>query len=234
MKEKLINNDIDYYFTRPSLRQEIIGKGEALLYYPKEYDLDDPNSLFRINRNFYKPLNIQPNITDLILDEEGKLNDFTWNPSNQIQALLVSERALMLIENYLIQSSNILPINIIDKQSKKYKYFWIHFNEDLKEYVDYKNSSFYIMCLSEWIEPIEINSIEDYEFKYKKIREKDITFLIKAKKLEFFDDIYKYHLFSISRFSLPYLYISRALKNEIEKMNLTGLDFWTLDGEPLF
>ena len=153
-----------------------------------------------------------------ILPKNRKLTDFISAGFLSSYGFLISDKVLEIISKYNVGYYKTYSIDVLHKDKTYNNFYLFVFRNELSNYIDFKNSTFYYQ--KEYLDfesrkQITINSKEDY-LKYTE-EERDY---IHAKSFMFQDKI-RPDLFTIDKFVFGDTFISKGLVNELS--NCTGL-----------
>jgi hypothetical protein len=220
------NTNTNYYILSNETDKKIIGK-----QYPQCKGMpsglgltsnwfEQKNSMTKLSNNEV------PDFTpDLIfeLESDAILTDVI-SPSNiSAKGLLINSRTKQLFDKYEIMDHKYFHATVYFKKTKL-DYYWLHFIDIdglmLKD-IDYNLSSFFIAdIVFSKIEDIDIQSYEDYlsekmNLSMQYIRAEKLIFkpMTKSKECD---------LFYLDQLASKF-FISKALKNDIEVNNISGL-----------
>lgn len=216
----LENNEISnkYFIMSNSTETKVIGNKFPQTEY---IDLKIAHSL-----SFHSLPNQNVTFDKIEIYKSSKLTDLISTMAFSAHAFILSEKATEIFKTFNLGEHRIYKAFVYHK-GNKYNYFVLHFLNDLKNELDYHNSTFQISdILGRHICDLEIKDKEDYESKKELIKSGDYPEVekwssIKLKKGIFKDtnninDIFTLECSSIDKF------ISSGLKQAIIDNNLTG------------
>lgn len=180
------------------------------------YDRNAPNSFHRVNRNKPFPNNLI--IPPYEMHRWAKRLD---NISTNITfSAFISKKALEIFRKVNIPTYQAFPIHVVHK-GEKLDYYLFYIPEFSPQFVDYQKSSFIKTRIAKRIEPIKINSEEEYMNKYNQL---DRPFGIKAEKLFFKQQGIEIDMFRIIKPASGY-FVSERLKNMMKEEQIIGFEF---------
>jgi len=209
----------EYFYVDKSTNHNVIGNSyPQVVGLVKSYDESSNESLSHFAKFKGKEIDFIPHLDGLLLSKTSKVTDViscSLGPGNDT---VISSRILEIIFKFKTSDFQYFDC-ILYKGQEKYSYKWVHYIYSLERYVDYKNSEF--------IHPDEdlykyITNIRTYQDFLKFYEEKDTYGLIKSKSITLKDQ--KFDFFVIGRFDQK-LYVSRKLKDELLKSNISGVEF---------
>ncbi len=208
-----------YYKIKLDANPKVTGKVSAQLkgiLNPEGYNRAAKNSIYRVS--YIKPFPKDLNVPTYVLNYHAKRTDYISLATNVYN--LYSDKLINLLKSFKIPSYQTFPTQVI-KRNETFPYSVFVISEFSPEFIDYKKSVFYKTHIKSPIEPIEVNTFEEYE---KELGKLSTPFGIKAKKLVLNNEKIDVDIFRLRRATFGY-FVSERFKNKIEKENITGLKF---------
>ena len=188
----------------------------------KNYDVTEFNSITNFSSYKGKKVAFIPNLDGLKLDLKAKLTDFIscgLGPGNDS---IISHNFFKILEKSVTSSFQQFNCSLY-QNDEAMEYVWLHYIYTLENKVDFAKSEFTHVDISLQSHLQKISSYNDFEYFYNTYDEYG---LIRAKKtilksppLDFF---------VIGRFNQKH-YVSERLKNEMECIGITGIEFEEAD-----
>ena len=193
-----------------------------------QYDYNAPNSVHKLWPDQF--LDIQPNFNSIYLAEDVTLTDKISSAPIPWYVMIVSKKLLEVLKSFNLPPYRIYPVPVVREKKVIRDYFAIHIlipHEYLDE-VDFSNSTFWLttMVSKEKIKQLTIESSADLE-KVQKQYSKKFEFYIRAEDFSLNRSFLEHmDLFALpgGAFS-PRFFVSSTLRNEIERMQCTGIRF---------
>lgn len=198
--------------------------------YPLVVDISDgylfesPNSIDNIVNN--EPLGFTPDINYLIADSKLK-----YLPDNLSQhyiytmGLLVSAKLKdLLCKNRNVQKHTFYNARIYYKNAF-YDYFWMHIEEKIENYIDFKKSIFLLRKEDEVgvYKEVVFKNFDDFKKRSKKWGD-TMEYVLSIKKIYFLENFAYPELFFLNLLKHK-LYISEKLCTEFKKNKICGFEF---------
>lgn len=186
----------------------------------KAYDntYENNKSLYYFAHYKGKYVQFVPDLGSIKVSAKAKLTDIiscSMGPGND---LIVSPRMCELLTEYKTSEIQIFDC-VLTKKDVKYKYYWLHFIYSLEKKVDYKRSILNHVDPELRSAASEISSFDQFDDFYNTRDEYGLVYssklTLKSNKLDFF---------LVGRMDQK-IYLSERLKNEIQKCELTGIEF---------
>ncbi len=188
---------------------------------------DDPKLVYKIRER----IDFQPTVVDIELFSKSKILDLIQNGGPASGKLLISGKLRSIIEKYRKSGIQYFKFNVI-KNKVVYDDYWIlHMYEFNQEFIDFPNSVFLYekqrddYATSYLTEKIRMNFKSNEEFEGHRVhtgKKGGITTIINIKlKSNISEDF-----FALRRVEggIGY-FVSETLKNEIESVGCTGIEF---------
>ena len=172
----------------------------------------------------------KPNIFEfnkITLHKTSKLTDIVSTAAISAHGFMLSKKALDIFTSKNIGKHSIYPANLIHKGAS-YKYFYLLFDNDITNEIDFKQSTFFIAnLLGKPQMDININSPKEFESTRNKIKKGEFKNIKKSYYLRVKNCVFKNSINNISFFTLRPLgvtqFINKELKDKLESNNITGL-----------
>ncbi len=164
----------------------------------------------------------------LVLNTEAKFTDLLSTSLISSSGLLLSTKAIQLIEKLNLGSYQLYPVTV-QKRKRIEQYYWLHHANDFSIHIDYYSSVFVTERMTDKIQsPIQLTSFshltEELDILINKWKTGKIRFTtIKPKSVELNSSAPPVDLFCFGRLGTEQ-YISENLKNVIKSHALTGID----------
>ena len=191
------------------------------------YDFDSPSSLTRIAPNV--PLTISPDLHAFQLDPETKLTDVVSQGYVFSSGLLISEAFAQALEGHVVQRHQLYPADVVF-HDVTYRYFWLHFTEEVEERIDYARSEFVV-------EPLDGGSTREVsiatrgELRTTAMQLVDtLTGELKARRLAFLPGTPAFDLFCVLLTTRTF-FASDELAQSLSAAQLTGFTLAPSDVE---
>lgn len=211
----------DFFVMTESIDSKVIGpEFPQCSDFLRDYDntLDNSKSLFSFSYYKGRRSDITPDLTAIKANARTKMTDLLSCPLGPGNDLVISSRFYELLNDFKKSEIQFFDC-VVNQKDNKYNYKWVHFIFDLESYVDYSKSIFFHPDKSKRNELFKIRSYSDFKLFY----EKDYTHgLVKSKKL--YIEHEQLDFFLVGRFDQK-CYVSERLKQKVESMNLTGIEF---------
>jgi hypothetical protein len=217
-----------YYSIHFTLNPKFRGSNDYIKNYKikipnNKLYLEEPKFIGNINNEKIK---FNPYLLDIELYETSKINDLIMDGGPVSLKLIVSDKLKTLLEKYRKTGMQYFNINIIKKNQVFDNYWILNFFETNYEVLDFQKSRFYetenIFTLKK---EIEINSLTELIQVKKDIELKGYPYGFIIDKLIFNDNVVL-DFFVLTNVEGGIKYItSETLKEEIEKENITGIEF---------
>lgn len=170
--------DNQYYILKPAVGTKETGMAYPAVESYEDYDFNAPNSMHKIKFNEFP--NFIPDIR-FKLTKGAKLCDMMGQATINAKGFIISEKLKLIFEQ-----ANTVPCKFycafIEDKETIHKYYWVHFVWDMSfEYIDYKNSLFFIKRGLRNIGDIIIDSYENFIIENDKM---DSVNYIAYKKLK--------------------------------------------------
>ena len=194
------------------------------------YDFDAPDSLTRITPN--APLAHPPNLHAFQLDPETMLTDVVSQGYVFTNGLLISEALTQVLDGRVIQRHELYPADVVFR-GETYRYFWIHFTEELEERIDYAHSEFVVEPLDGGPgRPIELRSRAELHARVVELVD-TMSGELKARRIAFLPRVPPLELFSVQLTKRTF-FASDELADRLEAEGLTGFELQRAAVEILF
>ena len=189
------------------------------------YNYKAPNSVHALSKVYQHLPDFTPDLDYFELAGGAKLSDLL-STAMVYGGFLISEKLKNLFEKFHLPTHRFYLARVKYK-NQFYNYYWMHIICDLTSAVDYKNSKFFIyynyahnLGYIDTISKIELKQKE----KKLKIENPGKTIAIWAETISLNQSFNKtLDLFEIGQFDSNY-YISKQLRENIIKKNITGVD----------
>lgn len=188
------------------------------------YNFNAPNSLRQLLRHRKSFPDFLPNLDSFILSSKSKPTDFISNALSS-QGIIVNSSVKEILISSKTCPLKFYPISIRYKRGILENYYWMHINSDYTDFIDYKNSLFFIyQNFMHNLGYIKIESKEDLLEKEEKLKKENPTFTLaiwseRIKFLPTFD--FELDFFSIGKFDAC-IYISNRLATLFEEKKFSG------------
>ncbi len=190
------------------------------------YDYKSSNSIYALSRYHEGFPNFRPDLDGFILHGRAKLTDFLSNGIVS-SGILLSEKAKGVLGKCNLIGCKFLDAKVYHKNDK-IDYYWMHVISQVRPYVDYERSKFFIYKnFSTRLKYINISSEEDLILKQNILKENNPgqTLAIWAETIRFNSNFDKKNdFFMVGKFDGSY-YVSEKLYNLFVKHNITGVEF---------
>lgn len=187
------------------------------------YDFKAANSVYALSKAVEKIPDFQPNLDYFVVEGKAKLTDLL-SASPISGGILISPGFKSILENINLPVHKFYSA-IVSHKKKSYQYYWLHIICDLTNFVDYRNSTFFIYHnYKNNLGYIDITSKDDFARQKEKIKRENPgkTITVWAETIKFNNDFTNVlDLFEIGTFDSK-LYISEKLKTIIVSANITG------------
>lgn len=158
-----------------------------------------------------------------IKKKKVKLTDIM--SSSFIKGFVVSTKFKKILETCNVDKHKFYPIKIKRNNEWITDYYYLHIASNLRNYIDYRKSKFYVGTLL-GKEKYELENIDSYEDLIRKNISADKGELIEAKYLYLSSNFpFQLDLFKTNTFNYS-VFISGRLKDKIIENNLTGIDIY--------
>jgi len=187
--------------------------------YPQISFLNDSiHDVHKFNSNF-NPDKIGELKADL--NNRSILTDILSEVAFSSTGFVLNAKVKNIFSNYNLINHTYYPI-FLTKDTKIFNYYRLHiFNEDFNDNINYSESKFNVTHYGFKEDTMNLQSIDDYinfKTKYKTTKDIESEFIYLSSKMK------EYDMFTI----YPYdnnIYISEKLKKDLEKNNITGVEF---------
>lgn len=155
------------------------------------------------------------------LEPKAKLTDILSQAAISAYGLLINDKVRQILEGFNIMKHRHYKCLVKDQSGVVHYYYWIHLVEDNTKKIDYSNSIFNWTKSTFKKGEIKLNSYHDY---LEKKKENGILWGVSSEKIKF-NELFDTSIDIIS--CLPFdrnIYISQALKEQINKQNITGIE----------
>lgn len=207
--------DIDKIGRVDGIQATIIGHG-------------DEQSELLMNKKLYDPIRLNK-ITSFVLDENAILTDVISVGTLSIDGFLVSEKFKEIVSKYILADIQFVDASFINNPNVK-GYFFMFFNSNLTNEIDYNETRFGIKEMSLFANKIKINELEKSENNLdaligltKKYAGSAKYSIVPVENYNFKSSL-KFDVFRLGHFDKSF-YFSENVKNEIEKHELSGFNF---------
>ncbi|SHI02922.1 hypothetical protein SAMN04488109_6841 [Chryseolinea serpens] len=204
---------MNYYIIKPAVDTKETGSAYPAVESYDGYDFNASNSVHKLRSREFP--DFKPDLR-FKLAKDAKLCDLMGQATINAHGFLISERLKGVFEK-----ANIVPHTFyhatIEVKGVLHNYYWMHLAVSKEfNFMNYKESDFYIKRFSKNLGKIEIESEDVFLDKRNEI---GVTNTIG------FNSIHINHT-TVDLFAFPFfteIYISEKLKSEIEKNTLTGI-----------
>lgn len=197
---------------------EKIGNAYPQTEYLTDYDTDDLGFL-ALNKG--KRINKKLTLNNIKLRTTAKLTDAISCSLGAGNDMLVSNKFYTLLKNFNCNHIQFFNVQFEYKKKVIDDYLWLHFIYDLEENINFKLTKYNNNIFSE----LKIKKFETYKQFKSFIEENDPYRQLRSVKTvlskEFPENI---DIFILSQIDQN-IYISEKLYSEIDKNNISGLDF---------
>lgn len=143
---------------------------------------------------------------------------------NQFMGKLLNPKALNIFLKHSMPPHQYFQVEVMHK-GNSYIYYWLRIISSGYTAIDFSKSSFMVTNpIGKKVNEIAINSYDDYASKRNIV---DKQYLIKFQKAYLFKEKLSYDFFRVSA-GLYNLWVSRSLKEELERHGVTGIEFQEL------
>lgn len=189
----------------------------------KDYDFDALDSVHQLEKYYNSLPDFHPNLDSFVLHKQSKITDFLSNGVVN-NGFLISKKVVDILSNFNIPEHKFYPAKILHNGKLIEEYYWFQTAKNVKQFVDYKKSSFFILQnFSKNAGAIDIESEEDYVQKNMSIFMNDSSLCIWASKIVFNDSFPStLDWFSLSKFNSN-TFVSKEICQSLIGNNVTGI-----------
>jgi hypothetical protein len=215
-----------YYSIENSLNEKLMGKIPQIKEFIYHCNVDtDPNS---IDKFIFEKIEIQPILSNVVLYTNAKQTDFidTYGHVGFGFGYLISDKFKQILENFNCYGFQFFKTYIVQNNQKVETYWQTNVYDFPYHCIDFKKTSFLLKDrdINRNVISEVINFNDFNEFK---------SFLnnIRYPKMLFFKDIIFNENMNLDLFTLRYTedahkgIVSETLKNELEKNEITGIEY---------
>lgn len=215
-----------YYSIENCLNEKVTGKFSQIKEFIYHCNVNsDPNS---IDKFIFEKIEIQPILSNVVLHSNAKQTDFI-NTSGNVGfgfGNLISDKFKHILEKYNCYGFQFFKTYIIQKNQKIYNYWQTNIYDFPFHYVDFKNTTFLIkdrdINRNVFSDIMYFNNVDEFKLFINEIR---------YPKMISFKEIYFNENMNLDFFTLRFTedgnrgIISERLKAELEKNEITGIEF---------
>lgn len=215
-----------FFALESSLDKKIMGKIPQIKEFTHHCNIDEePN---HIDRYIFEKVNIKPILSNVVLYSNSNKTDFinTYGHIGFLSGFLISNKFKEILDKFNCYGFQFFETYIIHKNNKINNYWQANKYEFPYEHIDFLKTSFIYkdrdLNRNTVSEKINFKSLEEFLLFASKIR---------YPKQLFFEDFHFREDMNLDFFSLQYdesankAIVSERLKIEIEKNNITGIEF---------
>ncbi len=215
-----------YFILESSLNQKIVGKiPQVKKVIHNCHVWDNPNFIERFP---YKKTDKEPILSNAVLYAKAKQTDLieVGGIGFSLGSAVISYKLKKILEQFNCFGVQFFSTHIIHKNEKIYSYWQTHIYDIPYDFVDFKNTDILLKDIDKNNKPIQ-----NYLEKMDKKGFLDMAASMKYPKMLFLKNISFNNKMNIDFFFLRYSegdsygIISEKLKNEIERQELTGMEF---------
>ncbi len=215
-----------YYSIENSLNEKLMGKIPQIKEFIYHCNVDtDPNS---IDKFIFEKIEIQPILSNVVLYANAKQTDFinTYGHVGFGFGNLISDKFKQILENFNCYGFQFFKTYIVQKNQKVETYWQTNVYDFPYHCIDFKNTSFVLkdrdVNRNVITDIVYFNDFNEFNVFVNNLR---YPKMISFKEVLFNVDV------NLDFFSLKYMeaaqngIVSERLKNELEKYEITGIEF---------
>lgn len=222
---------IKYFSIHNSLNEKIMGKLPQVKEVVHNCHIsDNPNF---IDRFPYKKIEGNPILSNAVLYSKSKQTDLiqTGSIGFSYGSLLISDKMKKILEQFNCFGVQFFSTHIVHKEKKIDKYWQSHIYEIPYDFIDFENTDLLLKDRDENRKPVQsylkrVSNKEEFFNMTEAMKYPKMLFL---KNISFVKEVDLDYFFLRNFEGASLGIVSEKLKNEIEKQDITGVEFKSIE-----